>query len=73
MVMRMFGSQLGKNVKAYIDDKVVKSKIVFEHLTDLDKVFAVLRKQRLRLNTSKCSFGIRSRKLILMISKPSRN
>ena len=56
--MRMFEGQLGKNVKAYIDDMVVKSKKVSEHLGDLDEVLMVLRKHRLRLNTSKCSLGV---------------
>jgi len=55
---RMFEGQLGKNVKADIDDMVVKSKKVSEHLGDLDEVLMVLRKHRLRLNTSKCSLGV---------------
>lgn len=43
---------------------VVKSKRVLEHVTELDEVFTVLRKHRLRLNASKCSFGIRSEKFL---------
>ena len=39
MVTRMFEDQLGKNVEAYINDMVVKSKRVLEHVTDLDEVF----------------------------------
>ena len=35
MMTRMFESQLGKNIEIYIDDMVVKSKIVSEHLGDL--------------------------------------
>ena len=35
MMTRMFESQLGKNIKTYIDDMVVKSKVVSEHLGDL--------------------------------------
>ena len=60
----MFKSQLGKNVEAYIDDMVVKSKEDFGHLFDLGEVFAILRKHKLRLNASKCSFGVRSRKFL---------
>ena len=37
---------------------VVKSKVVFEHLGDLDSTFNVLRMHKLRLNASKCSFGV---------------
>ena len=64
MVTRMFESQLGTNVEAYIDDMVVKSKEVSRHLKDLEEVFAVLRRHKLRLNASKCSFGVRSRKFL---------
>ena len=35
MMMRMFESLLGKNIEIYIDDMVVKSKVVLEHLEDL--------------------------------------
>ena len=61
---RMFEGQLGKNVEAYIDDMVVKSKKVSKHLGDLNEVFVVLRKHRLRLNASKCSFGVGSGKFL---------
>ena len=37
---------------------VVKSKVVSEHLGDLGNIFEVLRKYKLRLNASKCSFGV---------------
>ena len=56
--MRIFENQLGKNVEAFINDMVVKRKNVSEHLTDLDEVFIILRKHRLCLNASKCSFCV---------------
>nr|XP_023886789.1 uncharacterized protein LOC111998898 [Quercus suber] len=43
---------------------VVKSKLVSEHLGDLGCIFDVLRKHRLRLNASKCSFGVGSGKFL---------
>ena len=58
MMTRMFESQLGKNIKVYIDDMVVNSKEVTEHLNDLGSVFEILRKHKLHLNASKCSFSI---------------
>ena len=58
MMTRMFEPQLGKNIEIYIDDIVVKSKVVSEHLKDLDNIFEILRKHKLRLNASKCSFGV---------------
>ena len=43
---------------------VVKSKVVSEHLGDLDSTFNVLRKHKLCLNASKCSFGVGSDKFL---------
>ena len=60
----MFESQLGKNVEVYIDDMVVKSKLVSEHLVDLSNIFEILRRHKLRLNASKCSFGVGSGKFL---------
>ena len=58
MMTRMFESELGKNIEIYIDDTVVKSKMVSEHLGYLRAIFQILRKYKLRLNASKCSFGV---------------
>ena len=60
MMTRMFESQLGKNIEIYIDDMVVKSKMVLKHLGDLGAIFEILRKYKLHLNASKCSFGVGS-------------
>ena len=43
---------------------VVKSKLVSEHVGDLTNIFEILREHRLHLNTSKCSFGVRSGKFL---------
>ena len=61
---RMFELQMGKSIEVYIDDMVVKSKLVPNHVKDLGDVFGVLRKYRLRLNASKCSFGVGSGKFL---------
>ena len=60
MMTKMFESRLGKTIEVYINDMVVKSKLVSEHLVDLTDVFEVLRWHKLRLNASKCSFGVGS-------------
>ena len=39
MMTRMFKPQLGKNIKVYIDDMVVKSKVEFKHINDLRNFF----------------------------------
>ena len=64
MMTRMFELQLGKNIEIYIDDMVVKSKIESEHVNDLENIFGILRRHKLRLNASKCSFGVGSGKFL---------
>ena len=64
MMTRMFELQLGNNIEIYVDDMVVKSKVVSEHLGDLDSTFNVLRKHKLHLNAFKCSFGVGSKKFL---------
>ena len=64
MMISMFELQLGKNIEVYIDNKVVKSKVVSEHVGDLGNIFEILRRHKLCLNASKCSFGIGSGKFL---------
>ena len=53
MMTKMFEPQLGRNIEVYIDDMIVKSKVVSEHVEDLMNIFGIL-------NASKCSFGVGS-------------
>ena len=64
MMTKMFEPQLGKNVEVYIDDMVVKSMLVFEHIMDLTSIFEILREHKLHLNASKCSFMVSSGKFL---------
>ena len=58
MMTRMFEPQLGKSIEVYINDMVVKSKMVSDHVRDLGNIFEIIRKHKLRLNASKCFFGV---------------
>ena len=60
----MFEPQLGQNIEVYIDDMVVKSKVVSDHVKDLGNIFEILRKHKLHFNASKCSFGVGSEKFL---------
>jgi len=64
MMTKMFEPQLGKDIEVYIDDMVVKSRVVSEHVGDLGDIFGILRKYKLCLNASKCSFGMGSCKFL---------
>ena len=43
---------------------VMKSKTKSKHVNDLGDIFGILRRDKLRLNASKCSFGVGSRKFL---------
>ena len=64
MMTRMLEPQLGKSIEVYIDDMVVKSKVVSKYVGDLRNIFEILRKHKLRLNASKCSFNMGSGKIL---------
>ena len=64
MMTKMFEPQLGRSIKVYIDDMVVKSKMVSKHVGDLRNIFEILRIHKLCINTSKCSFSVGSGKFL---------
>ena len=64
MITKMFKEKLGSSMEAYIDDMVIKSKKKEDHLNDLEEVFGVLKTHKLRLNASKCAFGVGSRRFL---------
>jgi hypothetical protein len=57
-------SQIGRNVEAYIDDMLVKSKKHWDLLDDLKETFGNLRKYKMMLKPKKCVFGVSSEKLL---------
>ena len=54
----IFGDMLHKQVEDYVDDLVVKAKSLIEHLLHLRQVFERCREYNLRMNPSKCTFGV---------------
>ena len=58
------GSQIGRNVEAYVDDLVVKTRNQETLLTDLAETFESLRSARIKLNPDKCVFGVPAGKLL---------
>ena len=54
----IFGDMLHKQVKDYVDDLVVKAKNPFVHLVHMRQVFERCREHNLRINPSKCAFGV---------------
>ena len=58
------GSQLGRNMEAYIDDIVVKTRYKDSLIQDLHETFENLRLVNFKLNPDKCVFGVPSGKLL---------
>ena len=54
----MFRPLLGKTIEVYIYDMLVKSKERPDHVEHLQEAFELLRAYGLKLNPSKCAFGV---------------
>ena len=70
LVNQMFNKQIGRNIEVYVDDILVKSKEEEDHLDDLKETFNTLRQYSMKLNPSKCAFGVSSGKFLrFMVSQ----
>ena len=66
----MFNKQIGRNMEVYVDNILVKSRKAELHLEDLKETFDTLRKYQMRLNLTKCVFGVSSSKFLgFMVSQ----
>ncbi|KAL5560858.1 hypothetical protein UlMin_030605 [Ulmus minor] len=64
LVNKMFKNQIGKTIEVYVDDMLVKSLKTEEHIRNLKETFDILRKYKMKLNPSKCAFGVSSGKFL---------
>ena len=60
LVNKIFNKQIRGNMEIYVDDMLVKSKQELAHLDNLKETFATLRQYSMKLNPSKCAFGVAS-------------
>nr|KYP75603.1 Transposon Ty3-G Gag-Pol polyprotein [Cajanus cajan] len=63
-MVTLFHDMIHKEVEVYVDDMIDKLKDENDHLIHLRKLFNRLRKYKLKLNPTKCTFGVRSGKLL---------
>ena len=54
----MFNKQIRRNVKVYMDNMLVKSKEEENYLDNLKEMFGTLRQYNMKLNPTKCAFGV---------------
>ncbi|XP_061344701.1 uncharacterized protein LOC133290607 [Gastrolobium bilobum] len=64
MMNEVFRDLIGNCIEVYIDDMIAKSRTSEQHLIDLQGVFERLRKFNMRLNPSKCAFGVPAGKFL---------
>ena len=63
-MVSLFHDMMHKEIEVYVDDMIAKSKTEKDHVINLQKLFERLRKYKLRLNPAKCTFGVKSGKLL---------
>jgi hypothetical protein len=64
MMSKVFEKQIGRILKVYIDDTIVKTPEDKDPIADLQETFIKLRRYDLRLNPNKCTFGVEARKFL---------
>ncbi|GJV02104.1 reverse transcriptase domain-containing protein [Tanacetum coccineum] len=64
LVDSTFQSQIGRNLEAYLDDMVIKSKEEASLLADIAETFEGLKTINMKLNPNKCSFGVEEGKFL---------
>ena len=56
----MFKKQIGVTMEVYVDDIMVKGKQQLDRIRNLAETFNILRKYKIKLNPTKCTFGVSS-------------
>ena len=63
-MVALFHDMVHHEIEVYVDDMIARSQTEEYHLDHLQKLFERLKKYKLRLNPNKCTFGVRSCKLL---------
>jgi hypothetical protein len=64
MMQNCLGSQIGCNIQVYIDDVVITTRKEESLISDLAETFDNLNRYKLKLNLTKCSFGVSAGQLL---------
>ncbi|XP_070019812.1 uncharacterized protein [Nicotiana sylvestris] len=60
----IFHDMIHKEIEVYVDDVIIKSRKQSDHVKHLRKFFQRLRRYNIKLNPTKCAFGVPSGKLL---------
>ncbi|GKB19231.1 reverse transcriptase domain-containing protein [Tanacetum coccineum] len=58
LVDKALHKQIGRNLKVYVDDLIIKSRTEEEIVRDMEEMFQTLREINMKLKPKKCTFGI---------------
>jgi hypothetical protein len=64
MMQNCLGTQIGRNMQVYIDDVVITTRKGESLISNLQETFDNLNRYKLKLNPTKCSFGMSAGQLL---------
>jgi hypothetical protein len=64
MMQNCLGSQIGRNIQVYIDGMVITLRREESLINDLKETFDNLDQYKLKINPTKCSFGVSAGQLL---------
>ena len=70
LVNKVFADKIGRSMEVYVDNMLVKSPTIEQHIKDLADTFASHRLYNMRLNPEKCTFRVEAGKFLgFMVSQ----
>ena len=70
MMNKVFKDQISRNLKVYVDDMLIKSYTLEDHLADLEENFSMMKVNKVKINLAKYTFGVAAGKFLgFMLNK----
>ena len=64
MMNKVLKGHIKKNLDVYVNDMLIKSRSLNEHLEDLEEIFIVMQNNKVKINLAKCAFKVTTRKFL---------
>lgn len=64
LVNKVFKDQIGHNIEVYMNDMLVKHHALGNHVDNLEESFIILHRCHIKLNPTKCTFGMMLEKFL---------
>ena len=67
---KVFKNQIRRNLEVYVNDMLIKSRSLKDHLEDLEENVLVVKHNKIRINLAKCAFRVTAEKILgFMLTK----